>query len=82
MAEVLLVIFVFSVVKFGNQNNLINGLAGIFSSLMLIYVGLWLHKASDVKKMTAFYQNKTAAAMQQENYFSLGLLAFLAIVRE
>ncbi len=78
----LIVAFVFSVGAFGTNNNLINGYAGVFSSLMLLYVGLWLHKASDVKKMTDYYSQKTNRAMKSGNYLSLALLAFLAIVRE
>ncbi|MFD2728761.1 FTR1 family protein [Enterococcus camelliae] len=78
----LFVAFVLSVLSFGKQNNLINGFAGIFSSLMLLYVGLWMHQASDVKKMTNRYHTKTKQAVETGNFFSLALLAFLAILRE
>ncbi len=77
-----IVYYVLSVVTFGNNNNLINGYTGIFSSMMLVYVGIWMHKSSDVEKMTSFYREKSQAANTSRKQFGLALLAFLAIVRE
>ena len=50
--------------------------------MMLVYVGIWMHKSSDVEKMTSFYREKSQAANTSRKQFGLALLAFLAIVRE
>jgi High-affinity Fe2+/Pb2+ permease len=68
-------------VAFGTNSQLINGYAGIFSSLMLVIVGIWMHKSSDVSKMTNFYKEKSQRSANG-GVFGLAALAFLAVIRE
>ena len=77
----LVVYYALSVVAFGTNSQLINGYAGIFSSLMLVIVGIWMHKSSDVSKMTNFYKEKSQRSANG-GVFGLAALAFLAVIRE
>lgn len=76
-----LVYYVLSVVAFGTNSQLINGYSGVFSSVMLVFVGIWMHKSSDVQKMTAFYKEKSQST-SSSGVFGLAALAFLAVIRE
>jgi high-affinity iron transporter len=76
-----LVYYVLSVVAFGTNSQLINGYSGVFSSVMLVFVGIWMHKSSDVQKMTSFYKEKSQNSATG-GVAGLAALAFLAVIRE
>ncbi|WYJ77863.1 high-affinity iron transporter [Enterococcus sp. DIV2402] len=76
-----LVYYVLSVVAFGTNSQLINGYSGVFSSVMLVFVGIWMHKSSDVQKMTSFYKEKSQNSATG-GVVGLAALAFLAVIRE
>lgn len=48
---------------------------------MLVFVGIWMYKSSDVQKMTAFYKEKSQST-SSSGVFGLAALAFLAVIRE
>ncbi|EIT86966.1 iron permease FTR1 family protein [Fictibacillus macauensis ZFHKF-1] len=77
-----LVSFALSASAFGQNNFLINGWSGVIASLMLLYVSYWLHRNSNVSRWNAFVANKTKKALTSGKLFSLGLIAFLAVLRE
>lgn len=78
----LIVAFWLSTVAFGNNNNLINGWAGLIASIMMLYVSYWLHRNSDIKKWNTFLQTKSEQAISGGKMISFAVLAFLAILRE
>lgn len=67
---------------FGRNNSLINGWTGVLASFLLLYVSYWLHRNADVKRWKQFLASKSSKALSGGKMFSLGLLAFFAIVRE
>ncbi len=71
-----------TVTAFGNNNSLINGWSGVIASLMLLYVGWWLHRNADIKRWNAFLRSKTQQALTRRRMFSFALLAFIAVLRE
>jgi high-affinity iron transporter len=77
-----LVSFLLSVAAFGNNNSLINGWSGVIASLMLLYVGYWLHRNADIKRWNAFIKSKTSEAISKRKMVSFALLAFIAVLRE
>ncbi|MFT8318757.1 MAG: FTR1 family protein [Sporolactobacillus sp.] len=76
------VTFLFSVAAFGNNNSLINGWSGIFASVMLLYVGYWLHRHSDIARWNHFIQSKSEQAVGRGRVITFALLAFIAVLRE
>lgn len=71
-----------SAAAFGNNNSLINGWAGVIASVMLLYVGYWLHRNSDIQRWNHFIRSKTEQAMSQGRMISFAALAFIAVLRE
>ncbi|MCO7125559.1 FTR1 family iron permease [Sporolactobacillus shoreicorticis] len=82
LAVGVLVSFLLSVAAFGNNNSLINGWSGVIASLMLLYVGYWLHRNADIKRWNAFITSKTSQAISKQKMISFAALAFIAVLRE
>lgn len=78
----IIVAFWLSTVAFGNNNNLINGWAGVIASVMMLYVSYWLHRNSDIKKWNSYLETKSEQAISSGKMISFAFLAFLAILRE
>lgn len=78
----LLVSFVLSASMFGQNNFVLAGVSGVFSSLMLLYVGYWLHSKSNIEKWNSMLQEKKNAATGSKKMVSFALIAFLAVLRE
>ncbi|MCL1631327.1 FTR1 family protein [Sporolactobacillus sp. CPB3-1] len=76
------VTFLLSVAAFGSNNSLINGCSGVIASLMLLYVGYWLHRHADIKRWNTFIQQKTSQAISRRRMISFAALAFIAVLRE
>lgn len=77
-----LVVFWLSTLAFGQNNNLINGWAGLVASFMMIYVCYWLHSNADMQRWNSYLKTKSTSLISSGKRFSLALLAFLAILRE
>ncbi len=77
-----LVTYVLSSAAFGKNNFLINGLSGVFASSMLLYMSYWLHRNANMQEWSSFINEKTKVAVSSGAFFSLALLAFLAVLRE
>ncbi|MGG1575106.1 FTR1 family iron permease [Fictibacillus sp. NRS-1165] len=77
-----LVSYVLSSSAFGQNNFLINGWSGVIASLMLLYVSYWLHRNTNVNRWNSFMKTKTEKAVSGGKLLSLGILAFLAVLRE
>ncbi|WP_010630669.1 FTR1 family protein [Sporolactobacillus vineae] len=71
-----------SAAAFGHNNMLINGWSGVFASLMLLYVGYWLHRNADIKRWNQFIRSKTEKAVSQQRMIVFAMLAFVAVLRE
>lgn len=71
-----------SAAAFGHNNLLINGWSGVFASLMLLYVGYWLHRNADIKRWNQFIRSKTEKAISQQRMIVFAMLAFVAVLRE
>ncbi|MCY9543465.1 FTR1 family protein, partial [Paenibacillus alvei] len=77
----LIVSYVLSASMFGQNNFVLAGVSGVFSSLMLLYVGYWLHSKSNIEKWNSMLQEKKREAVSGK-IVSFALIAFFAVLRE
>lgn len=78
----LVVSYVLSASMFGQNNFVLAGVSGVFSSLMLLYVGYWLHSKSNIEKWNNMLQEKKREAVGGGKMVSFALIAFFAVLRE
>ena len=66
----------------GASRELTEGVAALVAAGILVYVGFWLHNASNSKRWKAFIEHKVGNAMQSGTLWVLATVAFLAVYRE
>lgn len=66
----------------GENREIFEALASIFSVIMLLYVGFWLHSKSDAKAWKLFVENKVSTILVSRSIFGLALLSFVVVFRE
>ncbi|MCR9039941.1 FTR1 family protein [Bacillus sp. L381] len=76
------VTLLFSSNIFGENNFLLGGVTGILSAVMLLYVGVWLHRNASMDKWREKINTQKSQALKKGSLLSFALIAFLAVVRE
>ncbi|MBU2659577.1 ferrous ion permease EfeU [Bacillus cabrialesii] len=76
------VTLLFSSSVFGENNFLLGGLTGVLSAVMLLYVGVWLHRNASMDKWREKINIQKSQALKKRSLLSFALIAFLAVVRE
>ena len=66
----------------GLSRELLEGGISLLAVLVLIYVGFWLHRYSEMKKWRAFLETKLKAGLTKGSYVGLAVVAFMAVFRE
>ena len=66
----------------GLSRELLEGLISILAVIVLIYVGFWLHRYTEMKKWRAFLEEKLRHGLTKGNFLGLAVVAFLAVFRE
>lgn len=66
----------------GMSRELMEGGISVLAVIVLLYVGFWLHRYSEMKKWRAFLETKLKNGLSQGNYFALAAVAFMAVFRE
>ncbi|RYZ83624.1 MAG: iron permease, partial [Proteobacteria bacterium] len=66
----------------GLSRELLEGGISLLAVLVLIYVGFWLHRYSEMKKWRAFLETKLKAGLNKGSYLGLAVVAFMAVFRE
>jgi high-affinity iron transporter len=66
----------------GASRELTEGIAALASAAILVYVGFWLHNASNSKRWKQFVEHKIGNAMEGGTLWALAAVAFLAVYRE
>ncbi|MEC2061703.1 ferrous ion permease EfeU [Bacillus stercoris] len=72
----------FSSSVFGENNFLLGGVTGVLSAVMLLYVGVWLHRNASIDKWREKINIQKSQALKKRSLLSFALIAFLAVVRE
>lgn len=66
----------------GANREAVEGFVGLAAAGLLFWVSWWLHRATSLSRWNAFIADRTSAALATGSVWSLGTLAFLAVVRE
>ncbi|NNJ97069.1 MAG: c-type cytochrome [Gammaproteobacteria bacterium] len=66
----------------GASRELTEGIAALAAAAILVYVGFWLHNASNSKRWKQFVEHKVGSAMEGGTLWALAVVAFLAVYRE
>lgn len=66
----------------GMSRELMEGAISVLAVIVLLYVGFWLHRYSEMKKWRAFLETKLRHGLSQGNYLALAVVAFMAVFRE
>lgn len=66
----------------GMSRELMEGAISLLAVIVLLYVGFWLHRYSEMKKWRTFLETKLRRGLGQGNYLALAVVAFMAVFRE
>lgn len=66
----------------GMSRELLEGLISLFAVAVLLYVGFWLHRYSEMKKWRAFLESRLRHGLTSGSYVLLALVSFMAVFRE
>lgn len=66
----------------GSTRELIEGITGLVSVVLMLTVGAWLHSKSNVKVWNQYIDKQLGSALVSGNLWSLFIIAFLSILRE
>lgn len=66
----------------GAQRELLEGGTSLVAVLVLIGVGFWLHRHSEIGRWTRFIKTKVQSAVDGKNLIGLATISFLAVFRE
>ena len=66
----------------GLSREFLEGMISILAVVVLVYVGFWLHRYTEMKKWRSFLEEKLRHGLTKGNYLGLAVVAFLAVFRE
>jgi len=66
----------------GATRELTEGLTALLASVVLFYVGFWMHNKLSARQWTHFVQTRIKAALDEKTLWGLAFMAFLAVYRE
>lgn len=66
----------------GLSRELMEGAISILAVAVLVYVGFWLHRYSELKRWRDFLEAKLKHGLNKGSYFLLAMVAFMAVFRE
>jgi high-affinity iron transporter len=66
----------------GMSRELMEGAISVLAVAVLLYVGFWLHRHSEMKRWHGFLKDKLQRGLGRRSYLGLALVSFLAVFRE
>jgi high-affinity iron transporter len=66
----------------GLSRELMEGGISLLAVVVLIYVGFWLHRYTEMKKWRTFLEEKLKHGLNKGSFLGLALVAFFAVFRE
>ena len=66
----------------GASREITEGVAAIVATLVLLYVGFWMHNKTSAVKWKKFIDDNMQKALTSGNLWTLSLLSFIAVYRE
>ncbi len=82
VAFALVINLVFKAAFSDANREVVEGLVGLVAAGMLFWVSWWLHRAANLARWNAYIAGRTQAAIATGSVLTLGLLSFLAVIRE
>jgi high-affinity iron transporter len=66
----------------GASRELLEGAISLFAVAVLLYVGFWLHRQSEIGRWKSFLEVKVKGLLEGKNLFGLAVISFIAVFRE
>ena len=71
------------IISFGAQNReLMEGIGSLIAVILLLYVGFWLHRKTEVSRWKDFVENRIMKLVNSKNMIGLALISFVVVFRE
>ena len=72
----------FALAMSGMSRELMEGSISLLAVIVLLYVGFWLHRYTEMKKWRTFLESKLKSGLTTKSYMALALVSFMAVFRE
>lgn len=72
----------FPAVTSASNREIIEGAVGIFAVVMMILIGIWLHRKSSIRQWKNFMKKQMQTVTATGSFLSMFVLSFLAVFRE
>lgn len=66
----------------GASREMMEALTALFAVVVLLYVGFWLHRQTEIGRWRTFLDGKIKTMLEGKNLFGLAMISFLAVFRE
>ena len=66
----------------GASREIMEGSISLFAVIVLLYVGFWLHRQTEVGRWTRFVKETLKEALEKKSLFVLSSISFMAVFRE
>jgi high-affinity iron transporter len=66
----------------GASREMLEGSTSLFAVAVLLYVGFWLHRQSEIGRWTEFLNVKVKGFLHGKNLLGLAVISFMAVFRE
>lgn len=73
---------IFSKITAAESREYIEGIIGIVAVLMMLTVGAWLHKKTNIAHWNQYIRDNIGKALAKGSLLSMAMLSFLSIFRE
>jgi len=71
------------IISFGAQNReLMEGFGSLLAVIMLLYVGFWLHRKTEIGRWKDFVENRIKKLVNSKNMIGLAVISFVVVFRE
>lgn len=65
-----------------NRVEFFEGIVSIIAVVIVLYIGFWMHRHTEISKWKKFVDTKIKVLIQQKNFLGLGVFAFIVSGRE
>lgn len=70
-------------ISFGEKNReIMEGFGSVIASILLVYLGFWLHRKTETKKWKLFIQGRITQMINNKKMFGLAFISFIVVFRE
>ena len=66
----------------GLKRELLEALTSLVAVVVLLYLGFWLHRRTQIGRWKAFIEDQVTSALNSRRLFGLSVISFLAVFRE